>query len=141
MAKDLKALIRLHQWFVDEKRRKLAELERMLAELEDRARKLETEVVTEQKIARAAPETAGATYGAYAVHVIERRERLTRSIASMAAEVAHAREELNDSYRELKKYETAQAARDRRAAAEAARRDQAVLDEIGVETYRRRKAG
>lgn len=141
MAKDLKALIRLHQWFVDEKRRKVAELERMVAELQDRLRKLEAEVVAEQKVARAAPESAGATYGAYARHVIERRERLAQSIASTAAEANHAREELNDAYRELKKYEIAQATRDRRAASEAARRDQAVLDEIGVETYRRRKAG
>ena len=140
MAKNLKGLIRLHQWMVDERRRKLGDLLKMLAELEDQSRRLEAEVVDEQKAALNAPETAGFLYGNYARHVIERRERLTKSIASMEAQIASAREELNEAYRELKKFQVAQDVRDRREALEAARRDQNTLDEIGLAMHRRRRA-
>lgn len=138
MAKNLKGLIRLHQWMVDEKRRKLGDLLKMLAELEEQSRQLETEVVEEQKAATNAPETAGFLYGNYARRVIERRERLAQSIASMETQIAAAREELNGAYRELKKFQVAQDVRDRREALEAARREQGVLDEIGLTMHRRR---
>jgi flagellar export protein FliJ len=138
VAKNLKGLIRLHQWMVDEKRRKLGDLLKMLAELEEQSRQLEAEVVAEQKAAANAPETAGFLYGNYARRVIERRERLAQSIASMEMQIAAAREELNDAYRELKKFQVAQDVRDRREALEAARREQGVLDEIGLTIHRRR---
>jgi flagellar export protein FliJ len=141
VAKNLKGLIRLHQWMVDEKRRKLGDLLKMLAEIEEQSRRLEAEVVEEQKAAADSPETAGFLYGNYARRVIERCERLAQSIASMEARIAAAREELNEAYRELKKFQVAQGVRDRREALEAARRDQNVLDEIGLAVHRRRRAG
>ncbi|MBM3581121.1 MAG: flagellar export protein FliJ [Alphaproteobacteria bacterium] len=136
MAKNLKGLIRLHKWMVDEKRRKLGDLLKMLAELEEQLRQLEAEVVAEQKAAANAPETAGFLYGNYARRVIERRERLVQSIASMEMQISAAREELNDAYRELKKFQVVQDVRDRREALEAARREQGVLDEIGLTIHR-----
>ncbi len=139
MAKNLKGLIRLHQWMVDERRRKLGDLLKMLAELEDQSKNLEAEVVEEQKAAANAPETAGFLYGNYARHVIERRERLAKSIASTEAQIASAREDLNEAYRELKKFQVAQDVRDRREALEAARKNQNVLDEIGLVMHRRRR--
>jgi flagellar export protein FliJ len=141
VAKNLKGLIRLHQWMVDERRRKLGELLKMLAELEDRSRHLEAELVAEQKAAAKAPETAGFLYGNYARHVIERRERLAKSIASTESQITAAREELNEAYRELKKFQVAQEVRDRRAALEATRREQSVLDEVGLSMHRRRRSG
>ncbi|MEK7245795.1 MAG: flagellar FliJ family protein [Pseudomonadota bacterium] len=139
MAKNLKGLIRLHQWVVDEKRRKLGDLLKMLAEFEDQVRRLEDEVVEEQKAAAKAPETAGFLYGNYARQVIERRARLAKSIASMESQIVAAREDLNESYRELKKFQVAQEVRDRRTALEAARREQNVLDEIGIVMHRRQR--
>jgi flagellar export protein FliJ len=138
MAKDLKSLIRLHKWIVDEKRRTLGELLRMLGELEQRARDLEDEVVREQKIARGAPDSAGYLYGNYAEAVIQRRERLKQSIARTEVEIEAARQELSEAYRDLKKYEVAQQVRDRRAATEAARRELILLNDIGIETHRQR---
>lgn len=140
MAKNLNALIRLHQWVVDEKRRKLGDLLRMLTELEDRALRLEQEVVEEQAAATRAPDTAGLLYGNYARQVIDRRERLAKSISSMEQEIAAAREEVNEAYRELKKFQVAQDVRDRRAALEAARREQNILNEVGLNMHRRRRA-
>ena len=140
MAKNLAGLIRLHQWMVDEKRRKLGELLKMMAELEDQSRRLEAEVIAEQKAAARDPETAGFLYGNYARQVIERRARLGQTMAVVETQIVAAREELNEAYRELKKFQVAQEVRDRRATLEAARRDQGALDEIGLGMHRRRAA-
>lgn len=136
---DLHNLIRVHEWQVDEKRRRLGQLIQVLDDLEERARQLEQEVINEQQVASHAPAEAGFLYGNFAEAVIERRERLAESIARAEQEVAEARDDLSESYRDLKKYELAQEARDRREAAEMERREQLVLDELGLQGYRRRQ--
>ena len=141
MAKHLHALIRLNQWEVDEKRRALGALVRRLDELEGQAGQLEKQLIREQAAARAQPNEAGFLYGNFAVAVIRARERLAGMIRNINTEVEAAREALAEARRELKKYEVAQAARDRRAAEEAAKLEQADLDEVGLQGHRRRKAG
>jgi len=138
VARDLHTLIRLREWSVDNARRKLAELLRLVEDLEGQARALEDEIAAEQAVARATPNDAGVVYGAFARAAIKRRERIAASIDQIEEEIAVARDELRDAYRELKKYEIAQDARDLRAAEEEGRRDQAVLDEIGLQGHRRR---
>ncbi|MEO5337308.1 MAG: flagellar export protein FliJ [Magnetospirillum sp. WYHS-4] len=139
MAKgDLHNLIRLHEWQVDEKRRRLGELLRVLDDLEARLKRLETELIEEQRIAARAPNEAGFLYGNYAEAVIERRERLKESIARAEVEIARARDDLREAFRDLKKYEIAQRNRDQKAAAELARKEQLVLDELGLQGYRQR---
>ena len=139
MAKTLKNLVRLQEWQVDEKRRKLGGLLSLVADLEDRARRLEEELLAEQAVAAAAPEEAGFLYGAYAETVIERRQRLADSIARAEDEIAAAREELRDAYRELKKYEIAEENRVVREREELDRVEQAFLDEVGLQSFRRRR--
>lgn len=139
MAGNLHHLIRLREWTVDEKRRKLADLLELLSDLEDQGRRLEQELVEEQTIAGASPEEAGILYGNYARAVIERRQRIADSLASLEQEIARAREEVREAYRELKKFEVAQEARDRRQAEEEERRDRVFLDELGLQGHRRRR--
>jgi flagellar FliJ protein len=141
VARKLQNLIRIHQWRVDENRRKLADLQRLLDELLAQARRLEEELVREQRIAAASPGEAGYLYSGYARTVITRRETLAHSIERTEQEVAAARNELHESYRELKKYELTQANRDLMEARATARKETAVLDEIGLQTFiRQRKA-
>lgn len=137
MAKDLHNLIRLNEWEVDEKRRKLGELLRLMANLEAQAKALEEELVREQAQAADQPVEGGILYGAYAENVIDRRERIKESMDQMEVAIEEAREELRVAYLELKKYEVAQENRDRRMAREAARRETMEYDEIGIETFRR----
>jgi hypothetical protein len=80
VAKSLGGLIRLHEWNVDQKRRKLGELLGLVADLEAQAISLEDEVKSEQRAAAASPEVAGLLYGNYAMGVIERRRRIAESI-------------------------------------------------------------
>ena len=137
MAKDLQNLIRLNEWEVDEKRRKLGELLRLMVNLEAQAKALEEELAREQREAAEQPVEGGLLYGAYAEGVIDRRERLKESMDQMELEIEEAREDLRVAYLELKKYEVAQANRDRRLAKEVARRETTEFNDIGIETYRR----
>ena len=135
MAKSLGGLIRLHEWNVDQKRRKLGELFGLLADLEDQAIGLEDEVKREQRAASASPEVAGLLYGNYAMGVIERRRRIAESLAKTEEIEATAREELREAFMILKKFQTAQDNRDRREAEDLNRKEQAVLDEIGARRH------
>ncbi|MBF0251621.1 MAG: flagellar FliJ family protein [Alphaproteobacteria bacterium] len=139
MAANIKNLIRLHEWNVDEKRRKLGELLRLQGELEDQLTQLEADLIEEQKAAAADPALAGMTYGLYAQQVILRRENLQESIRQMDIVIGHARDELADTYQELKKYETVEENRRRRQELEDARREQIQLDEIAQNQYLRKK--
>lgn len=137
---DLEPLLRLGRWQVDEQRRHLGLLlaseERLLAEQEALTR----ELAAEQAAAAEDALEAGLTYADYGAAVIARREALDRALAAVRGEIDQAREALADAYRQLKTYETVHAARQRRAAEEAARKEQAVLDEIGQTLHRRRQA-
>lgn len=131
MAKSLGGLIRLHEWNVDQKRRKLGELLGLVADLEAQAISLEDEVKSEQRAATASPEVAGLLYGNYAMGVIERRRRITESIVKTEDIMVTAREEMREAFIILKKFQTAQENRDKREAEDLNRLEQAILDEIG----------
>ncbi len=138
MAKSLRSLIRLNEWEVDQRRRKLGALLQSLNSLETAVDDLAAELVREQEQAGQSPAEGGFLYGNYAFAVIARRESLEDAIAEMEVRIAAAREELGEAYRELKKFEVAQEVRDTREAQELAREEQAILDELGLQTYRAR---
>ena len=140
MARTLSNIIRVHEWQVDEKRRKLGDLMRLLDNFEAEARKLEADLITEQQIAATNPSEAGFGYGGYAQSVIQRRERLQQSMVKAEEEIATAREELRDAFRELKKFEIAQENRTKAEAKEEARKETVFLDEVGMQGYLRKKA-
>lgn len=131
MRSPLKNLIRIHDWQVDERRRRLGDLLRVQDDLREQLRRLEDELKREQALAYEHPETA-TFYGAYAEGVIQRRERLADSIKKMDAEVVQAREAVRDAYRELKKYEVAEEHRVAAETDERNKREQKTLDEIGL---------
>jgi flagellar export protein FliJ len=139
MANNFDTLIRFHQWQVDEVRRKLGDLLRLIGDLEEQAAALEVELSEEQRIATAAPEQAGFLYGAYAHGVIERREGLAAAIAKTEEEATEVREEVRKAYRELKKYEITQDNRQRREVAERDRVVQMELDEVALQSYRQKR--
>lgn len=136
--KGIDGLIRLHRWRLDEKRLVLAEIERLAARLRQELGDLEQEVASEQKVAGGSPE-AMATYGHYAVAVIDRRATLTRSLAEAEEQARIALEAVSAAFRELKKYELVKARRERTEEDKERRRQQAVLDELGLSLYRRQE--
>jgi len=139
VAANMKSLIRLHEWNVDEKQRKVGELSRLQAELELQLKNLDEEHAREQEAATLDPAGAGMTYAAYHERVSQRRDNLKDSIIQMDVVINYARDELSEAYQELKKYETVNKARQRRIEQEMAQREQVMLDEIALNQFRRKK--
>lgn len=139
MAKDVKALIRLHQWIVDEKRRALGQLLGDANSLEKQAADLETEILVEQEVVKGHLEELGFGYGAYAKAAIDRRGRLADSRVEVEEKIVLAQDEVRKEYRDLKTYEISQEARDKREEGEKERRAQAFLDEVGLQSSHRRR--
>ena len=140
MEKSLRSLVRLNEWRVDEQRRALAERLRVLAGLEDKARRLEHELAAEQRIAAEQPAIAGFAYGRYAETAIARRAALVRAIAEATTLVDEGREAVRAAYRELKKIEITARTRTARARAEADRKDQQDIDEIALVGHTRARS-
>ncbi|MBT3552841.1 MAG: hypothetical protein HOF70_17195 [Rhodospirillaceae bacterium] len=137
MAKDLKAIVRLHKYIVDEKRRDLGALLGEVLDLEHRAKNLEVEIVSEQNAAQQSPEEAGYLYGPYAAEAIARRQQIMDATVEFEEKIAVAQEEMREEFKELKVFEIAKEARDEIEDAERARDEQLVLDELGQERHRR----
>lgn len=136
----LESLIRLHRWQIDERKRHLADLEALAAKLREEQRRLALEEEREQAAASASPEGAYA-YAGYAHGLIERRRKLVQSLAEIDGQVAKAREALAEAFQEVKRYEITAATRLRQQQLREQKRQQRTLDELGVDTYRRRTNG
>jgi flagellar protein FliJ len=134
----LDSLIRLHRWQLDERRRQLADLDMLAEKLHREEARLAAEQEAEQGVASRSQEAATA-YPDYARNLIDRRQRIEQSLVSVAEQIVAAREALSDAYREVKRYEIAAASRMQQLRRRGAREQQRALDEIGIETFRRRR--
>ena len=139
MAKnDLKTLIRVHQFELDEKRRQLGNLLRFEQSLENRKILLAKRFKEEEEAAKS-DQTAALTFGAYVDWHIDENKRVDRALADARQEIALMRDEIREAYQELKTFEITQENREKREAAELERKNNAVLDEIGLTLYRRKQ--
>jgi flagellar protein FliJ len=135
----LETLIRLHRYRLDERRRDLAELERLRDELLVQRDKLEASVRAEQETAKQV-ECGAYAYSGFALGVIARREKLATSLADIDTRIAVARNEVQAAFQELKRYELQLAAREKKQRQEEDRRRQTQIDEVSLEMHRRRSA-
>lgn len=138
--KGLPTLIRLHSWRVDEARRKLADLERLDQDMRATIARFDERLATEQETARTS-NLIGHDYAAFAAEMKRRRMTLQESLDDLAARIRTAREEVTDAYRELRKYEVAEANKRQAAHMRNVRREQIMLDEIALGMFRRRESG
>jgi flagellar export protein FliJ len=133
----LDQLVRLHGWTLDERRRKVTDLEQLSERLQADLTRLDGDLLREEKTAVGSLELQAA-FTAYAAVARKRRERLARSIADLALEIERAQEEVAEAFQELKRYEQALANRKSREASARQRREQTAADEIGLQMHRRR---
>jgi flagellar export protein FliJ len=136
----LDGLIRLHRWKLDEKRLKLAELERLAAHFQEEVRKLD-EVVVEERAVAATSTEAGFAFGSFAAEAVERKRRLQQSLAEAEGQMQGAHDEVADAFRELKKFDIVKSREVRFAEDRDRRREQTTLDEVGLSVYRRKQDG
>src|SRR6204780_3099583 len=98
------SLIRLRKFQVDEKRRKVAQIESMIAEFERMAVDLEREIKVEQDRA-GIHDPAHFAYPTYAKAAITRRENLKRSADELRVQLEDSKIALAEAFDELKKVE------------------------------------
>ena len=124
-------LIRLKKFQVDEKRRKVLQLETMIAEFERMGADLEREIKTEQE--RSGINDPGHfAYPTYAKAAIQRRENIKRSGDELKVQLDEAKELLSEAFEELKKVELLDERDQARERAAEAAEEQAELDAIGL---------
>jgi flagellar protein FliJ len=138
--KGLPNLIRLHRWRLDEKRRDLAELERLADDLKNRARNLEEEIRSEQNTAKGSTEAAFG-YANYAQAAIARRAKIAATMAEVKSQIAAAAAEVTAQFQELKRLEIAQTHREQAERQRMAKAEQAMYDELGLSSHQRRNGG
>jgi flagellar export protein FliJ len=124
-------LIRLKKFQVDEKRRKVAQIESMIADFDRMGADLEREIKTEQE--RAGIHDPGHfAYPTYAKAAIQRRENIKRSGDELKGQLDAAKDALADAFDELKKVELLDERDQQRERAAMDAQEQADLDAIGL---------
>ena len=136
---DLESLIRYRKHQVDEKRRFLAKLyeqsESMVRTKKEMEEKLKSETLFahEQKTAEAYSDL-----GTFSIGIKRQIKGFEESIVEMDVRIAAAQEDMRQAFAELKKIEITQRRRKKRQDAAQKYKEDQELDEIGLETYRRR---
>ena len=123
--------IRLKKFQVDEKRRKVAQTETMMAEFDRIASELDREIKLEQDRA-GIHDPAHFAYPTYAKAAMGRRENLKRSSDDLRAQLDDAKAMLGEAFEELKKVEMLDQRDHDREKAEENAREQTELDRIAA---------
>ena len=132
----LDSMVRVHGWMLEEKQRKLADLQALLRKLADDLASLDQELDAEREAAGKSDE-AGAAYPAFVAAALDRRKKLCKTIANLEKESEAARAEVTEAFGELKKYEIASDNRQVQESDKRKRSERINLDELGVSIYRR----
>tara|TARA_R110002072_G_scaffold64894_2_gene161046 strand:- start:241 stop:660 length:420 start_codon:yes stop_codon:yes gene_type:complete len=134
--KSLDTLIRLRKHTLDEARRELTELQRAVEEINRARENLDRELEAESATARDDVE-ASYRYGDYLVTVRERRSAFDQQENEIAQRIVLAEAGVREAFRDVKQFEIADARRLENERAEAARQEQAALDEVALSAFRR----
>jgi flagellar export protein FliJ len=134
----LDQMLRLQKWTLDEKRRQATDLEALIERLRGDIRRLDDEVANEVETARNDLELQR-MLPEYKRTMAERRERIEKSVADLTAELDKLRDQIMESFAELKKTEQTIANRQQRQRIAQRRRDQNRADEVGLQLHRRKK--
>lgn len=129
--KSRETLIRLKRFQLDEKRRKVAQIEMMIADFDRMAVDLEREIQSEEQKA-GITDPAHFAYPTYAKAAAQRRDNLKRSADDLKETLDQAQAELAEAVEELKKVEILEDRERGIERAAAGAREQAALDEIAL---------
>lgn len=130
MKSSRESLIRLKKFQVDEKRRRVAQIEAMLADFERMASDLDREVANEERRAGIS-DPAHFAYPTYARAARTRRENIVNSANELKGQLDVAKGELEMAFEELKKVEILNEREQAAERADSNRRDQVEMDRIG----------
>lgn len=137
---DLDPLIRLRKYAVEEKQKLLADLFREAEALEGRKAALRDQMESERKLAEEKDEFE--TYSAYILFAERVRAEVSDiedKLEILDAKIAKAQDAMRESFADMKKVEIIQRTRKEEERAAEERKDSLVLDEIGIEGFRRKE--
>ena len=129
--KSRKSLIQLRRFEVDERRQTVADIETMMGELQQMVIDLERQIEAEQEKAGVSDVNHFA-YPTFAKAAIVRRDNLKNSCAELETKLEEARDQLAEAFEELKKVELIEERDAERVRVHEAAKEQAELDEIGI---------
>ena len=124
-------LLRLKRFQLDERRRRVAQIEIMIAEFQRMSADLDREIAAEEAKAGIS-DPAHFAYPTYARAATQRRDNLRRSAHDLHDQLNDAKAQLGEAFEELKKVEVLE---DRERSAERAfetARDQVAMSQIGL---------
>jgi flagellar export protein FliJ len=98
-------LIRLKRFQVDEKRRRVAQIEMMISEFDRMAADLDREILSEEQKAGIS-DPAHFAYPTYARAATQRRDNLRQSAQNLYAQLDDAKAELGEAFEDLKRAES-----------------------------------
>ena len=102
--KSRESIIRLKRFHVEEKRRRVAQIETMIAEFERMAKELDNQILAEQE--RSGIHDAGHfAYPTFAKAAMQRRDNLTASVAELKEQLVSAKAECDEAAEDLQKHE------------------------------------
>jgi flagellar FliJ protein len=102
--KSRESLIRLKRFQVEEKRRRLTQIESMIAEFDRMSAELDREIRTEEERAGIS-DPAHFAYPTYARAAAQRRDNLRRSSDELRGQLDDARAVFEEAFEELRKFE------------------------------------
>lgn len=139
-SKEIKTLLRVQGWSVDEQRRMLNQLLDREQQLIADGERMDLQLLHEQRVAAADPSMAGHAYVAYAKAHRIKRDNINTLLTALRVEIEKQRDLLAEAYKELKVLEQVQKKWLEAERKEEARLEQINLDEIAQNLYRRQQA-
>ena len=133
--KSRETLLRLKRFQVDEKRRRVTQIEMMINEFHRMAGDLDREIKAEETRANMTDPTHFA-YPTYAKAAMGRRDNLVQSAENLKGQLEEAKSALQEAFDDMKKVEILE---DREKASERAAeaaREQSMMDSIGLRSMR-----
>jgi flagellar FliJ protein len=124
-------IMRLKRFQVDEKRRRVAQIELMIADFARTANDLEREIAAEEQRAGIS-DKAHFAYPTYARAAMQRKEKLIHSADELKGQLEDARRDLEEAFQELKKFEVLDDREHARERAVEVAREQSEMDRIGL---------
>ena len=137
--KSLATLIRVKQRELDALRRQQEMLLKQREDIHTIIDGLINQLAREMKSAQAMPEMAH-FFGDFAATIKKRQEMMHAHLRKVENEMDKIARQLADVFSEMKKYELALAAYNKRIAEAARKRDAQAMDEIAIQGYSRRHA-
>lgn len=137
--KSIKTILRVKQREIDALKRHQATMEQHREMMHQALEKLADALIAELKTAESMPEMAH-FFGDFAAHIKRRQEDIHVQLRKLEVEMNKLAEQIRERFSEMKKYEIALKAHQKREADKARRREQQEMDEIAIGGYIRKHA-